>query len=82
LAPGPIVATDTAFSSNRFALAHQVHKFDLQVELTEAVMNQLLPTQLLKSSHPVMLAPMDVGARVASRTDVSTSFIEGFRNDS
>jgi hypothetical protein len=26
-------------------------------------MNQLHSTQLLKSRHPVMLAPMDVGAR-------------------
>ena len=60
-----IVATDTAFSSNRFAWAHQIHKLDLQVELKETVMNQLHSIQLLKSSHPVMLAPVDVGARVA-----------------
>jgi hypothetical protein len=26
--PGAIVATDTTFSSNRFAWAHQVHKLD------------------------------------------------------
>jgi hypothetical protein len=56
--------TDTAFSSNRFAWAHQIHKLDLQVELNETVVNQLHSTQLL-SSHPVMLAPMDVGPRVA-----------------
>jgi hypothetical protein len=62
LAPGLIVATDTAFSSNRFAWPHQIHEFDLQVELKKAAMNQLHSIQLLKSSHPVMLAFMDVGA--------------------
>jgi hypothetical protein len=30
LAPGLIVATDTAFSSIRFAWTHQIHKLDLQ----------------------------------------------------
>jgi hypothetical protein len=65
LAPNLIVATDTAFSSNRFAWTHQIHKLDLSVELKETVMNQLHSIQLLKSSHPVMLALMDVGARVA-----------------
>jgi hypothetical protein len=65
VAPGLIVARATAFSSNRFAWTHQIHKLDLQVELKETVMNQLHSTQLLKSGHPVMLAPMDVGARVA-----------------
>jgi hypothetical protein len=34
----------------------------LQIELKEAVMDQLHSTQLLKSSHPVMLASMTVGA--------------------
>src|SRR5258708_33144893 len=29
LAPSLIVATDTAFSSNRFAWTHQIHKLDL-----------------------------------------------------
>jgi hypothetical protein len=67
LAPGLIIATDTAFSSNRFALAHQIHKFDLQVELKETVMSQLHATQLLKSSHLVTPAPMDVGARCTRR---------------
>jgi hypothetical protein len=38
LAHGPIVATDTAFSSNRFARADQIHKLDLQAELEEAEM--------------------------------------------
>jgi hypothetical protein len=33
LAPGPIVVTDTTFSSNRFAWTHQVHKLDLLVAL-------------------------------------------------
>jgi len=65
LAPGLIAATDTAFSSNRFSWTHQIHTLDLQVELKETVMNQLHSIQLLKSSHPVMLALMDVGARVA-----------------
>jgi hypothetical protein len=65
LVPGLIVATDKAFSSNRFAWAHQIHKVDLQVELKETVVNQLHSTQLLKGCHPVMLAPLDVGARVA-----------------
>jgi len=37
----------------------------LYVELKETVMNQLHSTQLLKSSHTVMLALMDVGAPVA-----------------
>jgi hypothetical protein len=35
LAPCLIVTTDRAFSSNRFAWAHQIHKLDLQVELKE-----------------------------------------------
>ena len=65
MASSLIVATDTAFSSNRFAWAHQIHKLDLLVGLEETVMNQLRSIQLLKSSHPIMLAPMDVGARVA-----------------
>jgi hypothetical protein len=65
LVPGLIIATDTAFSSNRFALAHQIHKLDLQVELKETVVSQSHATQLLKSSHLVMPAPVDVGARVA-----------------
>jgi hypothetical protein len=43
-----IVGTDTAFSSNRFAWAHQIHKLDLQIELKETVMDQLHPTRLLK----------------------------------
>jgi hypothetical protein len=43
----------------------KIHKLDLLVELKETVMNQLHSIQLLKSSHPVMLAPVDVGARVA-----------------
>jgi hypothetical protein len=30
--PGLVVATDTAFSSNRFASTHQAHKLDLSVE--------------------------------------------------
>jgi len=33
LVPSLIVATDTAFSSNRFAWTYQLHKLDLQVEL-------------------------------------------------
>jgi len=65
LVPGHIVATDKEFSSNRFAWAHQIHKVDLQVELKETVVNQSHSTQLLKSSHLVVLAPTDVGARVA-----------------
>src|SRR5260221_6165447 len=72
LAPSLIVATDTAFSSNRFSWTHQIHKLDWSVELKETVMNQLHSIQLLKSSHPVMLDLldvgldlMDVGARVA-----------------
>ena len=65
MAPRLIVATDTAFSSNRFAWTDQIHKLDLKVELKEAVMTQLHSTQLLNNSHPVMLAPMDVGARSA-----------------
>jgi hypothetical protein len=36
LAPRLITATDTAFSSNRFAWIHQIHKLDLQVELKDA----------------------------------------------
>ena len=65
LAPGLIVATDTPFSSNRFACSHQIHKFDFYVEPKEAVMDQLHSTQLLESSHPVMPAQMDVGEHVA-----------------
>jgi len=65
LVPGLIVATDKGFSSNRFAWEHQIHKLDLKVELNVTVVNQLRSTQLLKSSHPVMLAALDVGARVA-----------------
>jgi hypothetical protein len=64
-APGLIVATDTPFSSNRFACSHQIHKFDFYVEPKEAVMDQLHSTQLLESSHPVMPAQMDVGEHVA-----------------
>jgi len=64
LAPGLIIATDTPFSSNRFACTHQIHKFDFYVEPKEAVMDQLHSTQLLESSHPVMPAQMDVGAHV------------------
>lgn len=41
MAPGPIIATDTAFSSNRFASAHQIPKLHLQVELKETVVSQL-----------------------------------------
>jgi len=37
----------------------------LKVELNETVVNQLHSTQLLKSSYPVMLAALDVGAHVA-----------------
>jgi hypothetical protein len=33
LAPGPIVATDRAFSSNRFAWVYPIHKLNLWVEL-------------------------------------------------
>ncbi len=65
LAPGLIIATDTPFSSNRFACTHQIHKFDFYVEPKEAVMDQLHSTQLLKNSHRVMPVPMDVGAHVA-----------------
>ena len=65
MVPGLIVATDKGFNSNRFAWEHQIHKLDLKVELNETVVNQLHSTQLLKSSHPVMLAALDVGARVA-----------------
>jgi len=65
LVPGLIVATDKAFSSNRFALAHQIHKVDLQVELKETIVNQLHATQSLKSSQPIIPSPIDVGARVA-----------------
>jgi len=54
LAPGLIIATDTPFSSNRFACTHQIHKFDFYIEPKEAVMDQLHSTQLLESSHPVM----------------------------
>jgi hypothetical protein len=72
LVPGPIVATDTAFSSNRFAWAHQIHKLDLKVELKETVVNPLHSTQLLKSRHPVG----------ASAARAAFPFIEGFRDDS
>jgi len=57
------------FSSNRFALAHQIHKVDLQVELKEAIVNQLHATQSLKSSQPIIPSPIDVGARVAYRAN-------------
>jgi hypothetical protein len=33
MAPRLIIATDTAFSSNRLAWTHQIHKLDLGVEL-------------------------------------------------
>jgi hypothetical protein len=65
LATALIVATDTVFSSNRFAWIDQVNKFDLQVEPKEAVMNQLHSCRLLKSSHPLMPAPRGVAARAA-----------------
>ncbi len=67
MVPGLIVAADTAFSSNRFAGARQIHKLDLYIELKEAVMNELHATQMLKSSCPVMLAPTDAGTRYACR---------------
>ena len=41
MAPGLIVATDTAFSSNRFAWTRQIHKLNFQTELNETVMNRL-----------------------------------------
>jgi hypothetical protein len=53
LAAGLIVATDTAFSSNRFAWTHQAHKLDLQVEPKDDVMNRLRSTDLLKCSRPL-----------------------------
>jgi hypothetical protein len=65
LATAPIVATDTAFSSNSFAWIRQVNKFGLQVEPKEAVMNQLHASRLLKSSHPLVPALKDVAARAA-----------------
>jgi hypothetical protein len=37
-----IVVTDTAFSSNRFAWAHQIHKLDLQVALKETGVNRCI----------------------------------------
>jgi hypothetical protein len=60
-----IAATDTAFSSNRFAWLHRIHKVDLQVELKETVVDQLHSSELLKISHPVRIAPADAGACVA-----------------
>jgi hypothetical protein len=54
-----------AFSSNRFVWVHQIHKLELLVELTEALMNKLPSIQLLKSSDPVLLAATNAGARVA-----------------
>jgi hypothetical protein len=39
LPPSLIFATDTAFSSNRFAWTHQVHKLDLQVR-TERIRHE------------------------------------------
>jgi hypothetical protein len=53
LAPGLIVATDTTFSSNRFAWTRQVHKLDYKVELKEIAVYPLHSNQLLKCSHPI-----------------------------
>jgi hypothetical protein len=39
--PSLIVVTDTAFSSNRFAWTHQIHKLELQVAPKETGVNQL-----------------------------------------
>ena len=41
VSPGLIVATDTAFSSNRFASTHQTHKLDLSVELKVGIVSAI-----------------------------------------
>jgi hypothetical protein len=54
LAPSLIIATDTAFSSNRFAWPRQVRKVDLEVELKEIAMYQLLASiiEMQSSDRP------------------------------
>jgi hypothetical protein len=61
LAPGPIAATDTAFSSNRFAWTHQIHKLALQAELKETVMNQLCATTAYLREAIVSFAARSTG---------------------
>lgn len=75
MAPGLIVATDTAFSSNRFAWTRQVHKVDWQIEpkvdIVPAIANAVF------AATGKRLRKMLVDASL-----LSTSFIEGFRDDS
>ena len=54
MAPSLIIATDTAFSSNRFAWTRQVRKVDLEVELKEIAMYQLLDSiiEMQSSDRP------------------------------
>ena len=54
MASSLIIASDTAFSSNRFAWTCQVRKVDLEVELKEIAMYQLLDSiiEMQSSDRP------------------------------
>jgi hypothetical protein len=59
MAPRLIIATDTAFSSNRFAWTHQIHKLDLGVELKVGIVPAIANAVFAAASKRLRKMPVN-----------------------